>query len=255
MPHYLYGLVYAHSIRYDAFNPVNLVTWSLEIEIQLFVLMPLLARVFAIGNHVLRRGVIVGTAALAVLAQSHVFAAHAPTLNLTLLGFLQYFGGGFLVADIFIAGSLLGEKPNLRWDAVWLASLGVIGFAARPGHSSWLLPIATFTLFLATFRGTFATRVFSTRWIYTIGGMCYSIYLIHLPVIQLATHVTRRWTDHVSFTLALVIQTILVVPVVLVVSALFFVLVERPCMNPEWPRRILELVTRKPQPAQAQEAT
>jgi hypothetical protein len=40
------------------------------------------------------------------------------------------------------------------------------------------------------------------------------------------------------FTLRLLIQFVLITPLVLAVSALYFRWVERPCMRPDWPRRL-----------------
>ena len=67
-----------------------------------------------------------------------------------------------------------------------------------------------------------------------IGGMCYSIYLLHYPLIALIMTFTKRiiWTD--SFTINYMIQFALIVPLLLFVSAVFFYYVEKPCMKRDW---------------------
>lgn len=59
LPRYFAGLIYSHSLIYDgALNPLLWVSWSLEIEIQFYLLAPLLCTVFKIPNTLLRRGIL-----------------------------------------------------------------------------------------------------------------------------------------------------------------------------------------------------
>jgi peptidoglycan/LPS O-acetylase OafA/YrhL len=49
LPHLLASLVYAHNIAYPGqTNPINLVIWSLEVEVQFYCLVPALSYLFAI---------------------------------------------------------------------------------------------------------------------------------------------------------------------------------------------------------------
>lgn len=61
-PHLLASFFYLHNLIFGAFaGAVNGVAWSLEVEIQSYFLVPLLALVFAIGDARLRRTVILGS--------------------------------------------------------------------------------------------------------------------------------------------------------------------------------------------------
>jgi peptidoglycan/LPS O-acetylase OafA/YrhL len=73
--------------------------------------------------------------------------------------------------------------------------------------------------------------------------MCYSIYLLHYPMLVLMEHWTTTLSSR-SLALAFVARAAMFAPVVLVVSAVFFVLVERPCMDPRWPTRMLNWLRR-----------
>lgn len=80
-------------------------------------------------------------------------------------------------------------------------------------------------------RSRAVSRVLGNRWIATIGGMCYSIYLLHHPIVSFIGHRTLPLGG-------LAVQVGLIVPVVLGVSTLYFVAIERPCMDRHWPQRL-----------------
>ena len=71
-PHFAASLFYSHSLIYGTFSPAMGVAWSLEIEVQFYLLVPLLTLLFTIGNRMLRRvcdcrsytGCLVGTSPL-----------------------------------------------------------------------------------------------------------------------------------------------------------------------------------------------
>jgi peptidoglycan/LPS O-acetylase OafA/YrhL len=93
-----------------------------------------------------------------------------------------------------------------------------------------------FLFFLSAFLGKFFNMFFTRRWVYTIGGMCYSIYLLHYAFFHLFVKYSKALAFSDSYGVNLGIQMTIALPVVLFVSAVFFVLVERPCMNAEWPK-------------------
>lgn len=59
LPHLAAGLVYLHTVVYGTANPVNAVAWSLEIEVQFYLIVPLLTKLFAIRGQLRRRSAIV----------------------------------------------------------------------------------------------------------------------------------------------------------------------------------------------------
>jgi peptidoglycan/LPS O-acetylase OafA/YrhL len=82
----------------------------------------------------------------------------------------------------------------------------------------------------------------SNRWIATIGGMCYSIYLVHYPIfVLLGRHLP---VEDLQPDLAFAVTCALLLPIGLLASAVFFVLVERPCMDPAWPEHARARVRR-----------
>lgn len=98
----------------------------------------------------------------------------------------------------------------------------------------WLILL----LYIAAFQGVAINRLVTNRWIATIGGMCYTIYLLHNYIVAVLGAAIPRILLRGSFPVRLAIQFILITPFVLVISALYFRFVERPCMRPDWPRRL-----------------
>ena len=70
--------------------------------------------------------------------------------------------------------------------------------------------------------------------------MCYSIYLMHFIFIAVFFKVTRYLiVPHFDYLANYLIQCVALLPVVLAVSIVFYLLVERPCMDPKWPAQLL----------------
>src|SRR5438552_4327303 len=59
LPHLLASMAYLHNLIYNGDSTINVVAWSLEVEVQFYVLVPLLAGIFAIADNRMRRGAIV----------------------------------------------------------------------------------------------------------------------------------------------------------------------------------------------------
>ncbi|HUQ64868.1 MAG TPA: acyltransferase family protein, partial [Flavitalea sp.] len=55
LPHLLASAVYMHTIIYDSFSPVLPIAWSLEVEVQFYILAPAFCFLFLIRSALLRR--------------------------------------------------------------------------------------------------------------------------------------------------------------------------------------------------------
>ena len=77
-----------------------------------------------------------------------------------------------------------------------------------------------------------------------IGGMCYSIYLLHLLVIAALFKVTRHAIlPGALYVVNFSIQLLFTVVPTVAICSVFFLLVERPCMDPSWPAKLWHLIT------------
>lgn len=243
LPHLLAGLGYSHNVIYGEVNPINPPAWSLEIEIQFYLLVPLLALVFAIPNKWMRRTVIVAIAAVAIAFQLLILDASG-RWGLTIANFLQLFLAGFLLADVFLVD--WREKPDhsWRWDVISILGWPILIYVwhTSPRLSAAALPALTFVLYVATFRGVLFNRFFTNLWITVIGGMCYSIYLLHYPIISFAGRVIQHLNVPAYPLASFLVDGVLLLGCVMLVSTLYFWAIEKPCMRRDWPRRFADWI-------------
>jgi peptidoglycan/LPS O-acetylase OafA/YrhL len=223
LAHLLASAFYMHSAIYNQISSINAVTWSLEIEIQFYLLVPLLCLVFLIRNPWLRRSVVLlGMAASACASEllPHVFFIHH-----SIVGFGKFFLAGFLLADLYLTHG----RPKLTywWDLATVACLALILYSG-PLFWATLMPVGIVVLYWAGFAGRISNAVFRAPVLATIGGMCYSYYLLHEQIIAGAGTAFHS-------TLAIVISSLIAIAVI---CTAYFLLIEKPCMDPEWPAKL-----------------
>jgi peptidoglycan/LPS O-acetylase OafA/YrhL len=238
LPHLAASLVYLHNVIYGTPSTVIGVAWSLEIEVQFYLLVPLLTLVFAIRRTRLRRSLLIGLM-LAPLAAQSLFAGHHPRFDLSILAFLQFFLAGFLLADVFLADWKTSPKQSRYWDLIALAGWPLLFLALQITLlTRWIFPALVFTLYYAAFRGRWINRFFCNRWITAVGGMCYSIYLIHYEVISAVGRFTKSLGAHLPSPVYLVVQFTLIGAAITAICGVYFIVLERPCMRRDWPQRL-----------------
>lgn len=242
LPHAWATAFYQHSLIYGQWSSISGVTWSLEVEIQFYILAPFAMQIYRLRHTALRRSLLLACILILGLAQIPFFTW--PRVRLSILFYVQYFLTGILVADIFVL-HLNKMKSSWIWDAVGIAALGVVFWMTHDGvWAHILMPFAFFFLFIAVMTSFGLRRVLANQWIAVIGGMCYSIYLLHYTLILAMFKITRKiFIPGALFFVNYWIQFLVVVVPVVAMCAIFFVLVERPCMDPNWPSKIWHKLT------------
>jgi len=94
-----------------------------------------------------------------------------------------------------------------------------------------------FTLRQSLFR-TDSNRFITHPAVYTIGGMCYTLYLYHLLVIkQLGPLSFAWWSPDRALIWDLLLQVFLLGPIIVVIGVLLFIILEKPFMRSHfrWP--------------------
>jgi peptidoglycan/LPS O-acetylase OafA/YrhL len=233
---YLASSTYVHNLAYQTGSLINGVAWSLEIEVQFYILAPLLACVFLIRRPGLRRGVLVAVVA-AMSVRNWLWPS--AMLGLTLVGQLKYFMVGFLLADVYLTTWNKAPAKHWRWDAIGLAA-----WCAMPAMFTddrlleFALPAAILLGYLAAFRGRLLNRFFAYPWVAAVGGMCYTIYLYHNPCIAALNAAAGTIYAGDCFPLAFAVRAAVILVGVAAAGAGLFLMFEKPFMRKDWPARL-----------------
>jgi peptidoglycan/LPS O-acetylase OafA/YrhL len=241
----LLHIVYLHN--FFSVLPINFVAWSLEVEVQFYLSVPLLGYLYAISSTIARRGIIVSLIIASAIFQHTTHGVASWSLP----GQLQYFLVGFLLADL--RANRTESQINRLWDLVSLAVW--VSIFAIPQNATYLLPPLMLVASLAVFNGPITRQIFRTEWIALTGGMCYSFYLMHMLVIQIMFKLTKRFIIPSNFLLSYLIQVVLLGTCIYIFCTAYYVLIERPCMDPNWPRKLrtrLYGLVRSPEPTVAE---
>lgn len=181
---YAAGMLYSHGLFYDgALNPILFVSWTLEIEIQFYLLAPLLCSVFKLKSSFLRTAILL----ISIYAVHYLSGWINTTLpcgiwHHSIVGQLQFFLVGLLLGELYL--TYWKNKPTsaplaIVYDTIGVAAWLFIPFALEiNGRDSWIAYLLL-VAFTCVIQGHLLKRILSVPIVSTIGGMCYSIYLFH----------------------------------------------------------------------------
>jgi peptidoglycan/LPS O-acetylase OafA/YrhL len=143
-----------------------------------------------------------------------------------------------LLADLYVRS----RHHSTWWDVAGVVSLCLLIFWPLISGNLYsffqffLLPILGAGIIGGALFGVRIRRALSVRWVCSIGGMAYSIYLTHFPLMYLLSR-SGFWRGG-SYNLHIVLLGLYLVPIVFAFGLLFYVLVEKPCMDPDWPQHL-----------------
>lgn len=260
----LASLVYMHGLLFQELPEIIPVAWSLEVEFQFYTLAPLMfAAYFLVRNA--RARALVGTAGIVglILAINPLQAQLGDLIRFILPRYLHLFLLGVVFCDLFVRHPA-APKDERSWLPDLLFPIGLVAVVVtEPMMHDYrdptfplleLVRVAGFAgMFAAAFYGRLTPRMLSWRWLPAIGGMCYTLYLTHLPIQEVLVPLAVRAAQPDSYIAAWLISAAVSLPVVAVVAVAFFLLIEKPCMRRDWPQRLARRVrglagsTAKPQ--------
>jgi peptidoglycan/LPS O-acetylase OafA/YrhL len=241
LPSLLASLTYTHNFFYPGMQPIiNAVAWSLEIEVQFYIIAPILAMVFKL-NKKYRRLIIILTIISFTIIQNYV---RIPSI----IQYIQYFGIGFLLTDLIIS------KHEIKINNFLSFLLGLISFILiwyyEPPHVNGItltkllfqlgLILSIFSFYYFALFTKFWKKVFSVQILTVIGGMCYSIYLIHYPIISMIGNpIVKKLHLSKYFLFDYVIYIIIFLITIMAISIGYFKFIEQPCMKKDWYKKFL----------------
>ena len=239
LSHYMASAFYMHNIIYDAWSTINPVAWSLEIEIQFYLLVPLLVQVFRIKNVAIRRGIIIFSIVIFVFLQETIDLRYY-NLNLSIVNYAQYFMCGLLVADLSLSRAL-GKYPTIIYDILATLFIPLMFYVST--NKTWFI-IAIFLVFVGVLGGKYVKAMFQIKLLTIIGGMCYTIYLVHYPLYHLLIKITNRLLVGDNILLDISTHYMLHISIIIMGSAIMYVFIEKPFMDYKWPEKAMALIKR-----------
>mgnify|MGYP003967420601 FL=1 len=225
-----FNLAYLQNFAWLEIQPmIGNITWTLEVEVQFYLVAPILASVFYIDKFKRRLLLIVAILGIPIV---NVFLV---SQHISLYNYLFYFLVGFLIADLYITEEKyqLNDKLALFVGMLSFSVLYIIDIV--PLFNKLVFVTLLFVFIYIVLTSSIWRRIFSNKLFTTIGGMCYTIYLFHTVVISGFGNTTVFWNISSNYELNILLQTIILIVPILVISAIYFILVEKPCMNRNWP--------------------
>jgi peptidoglycan/LPS O-acetylase OafA/YrhL len=237
LKHFGAGLIYGHVFIFGTVNPINPVTWSLETEAQFYVIIPLIMwLVFKVRNSAIRIIILFGLIVGSIFFRNEfVFSAH---WGRSIFAYFVNFAMGIIVCWSYLKFPKWFKVRHWLYDLGGLIATFGLFYFYKPQHyvgNQILFNISIAVVMITAFKGYMLNWFYTRPIVYIIGGMCYSIYLIHYAFLHLSVKWTKLlWIEDISYISNLGIQVLVVVPLVLLVSAVFFRYFERPFMDKDW---------------------
>lgn len=232
LPHFWATITYTHGLIYHTMSEITPITWSLEVEAQFYLLAPVLTKIFRLSK-LLRRLILTGIIFFVPFLQNS-----NEIFRLSLPGTIQYFAVGFLLADIYLC------REKLKFNHELNKVLGVLFFLtfilikpdspiAQVFYAFAILSFCYIVLIMEDLKHIFRNKIFTS-----IGGMCYSIYLIHFAIISLFGMITFKLLVTNFYIINCFFQGVCLIPIILLISSAFFLTIEKPCMDSQWPIKL-----------------
>jgi peptidoglycan/LPS O-acetylase OafA/YrhL len=225
LPHFFASAFYLHNTVYDSFSYVLPVAWSLEVEVQFYLLAPLLCCVYLIRNKYLRWGIYT-----AVIIASGIYNYQSAFPSI--VKFICCFAIGMFVTDLYC-----NKEKWIRSSPLCLIigviSLLVILFVpiltSVAGY--WLKLFFSLVFFYTVLTNKTFKQLLSNKYLTVIGGMCYSIYLLHFAILSVTGRLLQSTSINLANTYYIAFYFILFTICILIISSIYFLFVEKPFMK------------------------
>jgi peptidoglycan/LPS O-acetylase OafA/YrhL len=255
---YAGAVFYLHDLIWGSFPRLFPPGWSLEVEVQFYILAPLLFAVWRALPGVGERLVLTGLVAVSAVNVGLLRLTDLGPLHVeySLLNYFNYFWIGIAMAHLREPlAAWLARRPDRFASALGWGGLVVFVAFAAPGDRSGLVAEAArlggayaglAAVFASTFDPRSSLRGFcASPWISLIGGACYSIYLLHLQIVHSIFVAAAKAFPHLP--VAGVFALFVVSSAAAVAAGLiYYVQIERRFMARDWPSQLAAFFRRRP---------
>ncbi|MFD0749630.1 acyltransferase family protein [Mucilaginibacter calamicampi] len=247
IPNLIATLTYTHYFWFGKWSVINPVTWSLEVEVQFYLIAPFvgwfLFSKFKDSYRNIILAVLIIVTPLIFLSPGSIFYTNKH-LEKCIVVYQSHFYVGILMASIYGSNVWQRVQKSYLFDIGFLVGvLGLYFFYPPKTHSYILFDFSMLLIMITCFKGVITNRFFSNSLISLIGGMCYSIYLLHYAVVFVLMKVTSHLVFK-SFYFEWAFHMVLSIVVVLCCSFIFYLYCERPCMDKNWPSKLYNRMNR-----------
>jgi len=231
LPHFLSSVFYSHNIVYGRRSTINPVAWTLEIEIQFYVLLPIILQLFRLKNNSQRRSLIIIILLLWNFIYKYnysFFEAHH--LRFSIVAYMPVFLTGILVADYYSSLKVKAFSKFWYLDIATIVGFYLVLYQSDEfvWYKQWLEYLGYLLLFIGVFKGKISNYLFTRKATMAIGVMCYSIYLLHYSIIVFVAEKISKNLFTYQYYKDLAIQFIIIIPAVIVICGIFYLLIEKP---------------------------
>jgi peptidoglycan/LPS O-acetylase OafA/YrhL len=221
-----------HQLFPNSFYALNGAYWSLGLEWELYLLLPLLivgirrigfAKTIAIAvgvNVIYRLGVALAIDGGLVAAHSGMATAVLPNF---VLGRCAEFAFGMLAAELYVRGHLNDRARRLRYAVLLIVPVALATVGNPVNHLLFGLVFLVILSAVLT-GGNVIARFASWTPLVVLGTMSYSLYLVHQPLVLVFAYLLRK---HGAPPGTVFVELIALIPVIVFVAWLLFVTVER----------------------------
>ena len=176
--HYFSSFFYSHMFIYGEWSPINPVTWSLETEVQFYILAPVFTTIFLWQNKLLRT---IALILFTLIAAYNFGISYRQLENIhlhkSIIHYLGNFFVGILFADFYNSNIEFLKKKVWYWDIIGLIAFCSLFITNGDTNIAPAFILAVFIIFISIFKGPLLNAFHNKDWVVIIGGMCYSIYL------------------------------------------------------------------------------
>ena len=227
LPHFFASAAYQHILVYHSFSPILPVAWSLEVEVQFYILAPVFFLIFLIRSKTLR-----WVLSSLIIVVSAIYWYDVENV-VHVFRYIFLFFGGILLADLYCSKVIMFRNQYLGLTVGLCALLGYFFLPSLSNMACYLIKIGCiFILVHTAITNNYMKKIFSGIVITVIGGMCYTIYLLHLAIISFVGQLLMKSGVDVTNKSLLPIFGLGFVICVFIISSVYFLLIEKPFMRP-----------------------